>query len=87
MIEEKKIVMTNEDKIKDIAGRIEETLSCCNVLYSAISNENDLPQDIDVSNTIYILSQQLEIIKNDMDEYINFCEQTGLFGNMTVLED
>ena len=33
-----------------------------------------------------MLMEHLEVLKNDMDEHIEFCENTGLFGQMQSIK-
>ncbi|MBE7709875.1 MAG: hypothetical protein E7Z93_05465 [Cyanobacteria bacterium SIG32] len=81
----KEITSENEDKIKDIYESLSEMLSYCNVLYSALSNDREKPSMSDVANTIYLLIEHLEHVQNNTLNYIDFCEQSGLFGEMSSL--
>ena len=74
--------LSNEDRIKDIAERFTELYGYCSVLYSAATNEADKPADSDLANSIYILLEQFENLKEDLQNYISFCEETGIFGHL-----
>lgn len=82
----KEIASQHEDRIKDIFERVSELYSFSNILYSAVSNKNDAPEINDLENSIYMLMEHLEVLKNDMDEHIEFCENTGLFGQMQSIK-
>ncbi|MBQ8168477.1 hypothetical protein IJZ97_03580 [bacterium] len=77
---QKQIMVENEDKIKNICERINELVGYSNVIYSAITNEGETLDTIDISNTIYLLSEQLKSIRVEALNYVEFSERSGLFG-------
>ena len=79
---ETKNILTNEDRIKDIAEKFKEVCSYVNLLYSAVTNDIERPSIIDLINSIYLLVQQLEKLDCNIQDYIVFCEQTGILGNL-----
>ncbi len=87
MCEETENILTNEDRIKDIAERFKEVHSYCNLLYSAVTNEIEKPADSDLINSIYLLVEQLEKLDSNIQDYIAFCEQTGVFGHLCEFGD
>lgn len=70
---------TNEDKIKEIYESIVEVESYCNILYCASGNENEVPEWDDIKNSLYILLEYIEKLKEKTSDYINHCEESGIF--------
>lgn len=62
----KEVTSQHEDRIKDIFERITELYSFSNILYSAVSNKNEVPEIEDLENSIYLLMEHLEVLKNDL---------------------
>lgn len=77
----KDVHSNSEDLIADILGRVAELGSYSNVLYCALANEYETIEQNDVKNTVYILCEALIEVKNDIEKYINYCEETGIFTN------
>jgi len=69
----------NEDLIVDIYGKVTELGSYSNILYYALSNEHEKIEQNDIKNTVYILCEALINVRNDIEKYINYCEDTGIF--------
>ena len=82
----KEIALQHEDRIKDIFERVCELYSFSNILYSAVSNKNDAPAIDDFENSIYMLMEHLETLKNDLFKHVEFCEESGLFGQMQSIK-
>ena len=82
----KEIASQHEDRIKDIFERVSELYSFSNILYSAVLNKSDAPEINDLENSIYMLMEHLEVLKNDLHKHLEFCEESGLFGQMQSIK-
>lgn len=70
-----------EEKIKDIYQKTKEVESCCNIIYSAMSNDFEKPDEEDIINNMSVLLEQINTLKNNTFIFLNYLEVTGMFNN------
>ena len=70
-----------EDKIMSISQGISEIEGCCNMISSALTNEYEPPTYKDIDNLVCILKEYVLKIKEEIQNYIDFCEESGIFNN------
>ena len=81
-----KVTSQHEDSIKDIYQKLMEVYSFSCILYGAVSNKNEVPELVNLENSIYMLMDYLKVIKNDLQSHIEFCENKGLFGELQSID-
>ena len=70
-----------EDKIMTILQGIGEIDGCCNIISSALNNEYEPPTHKDIDNLVCILKEYVLKIKEEVQNYIDYCEESGIFNN------
>lgn len=61
----------NENELKDIYEKVEEIRSHSYIAYCALTSDAEEPEKNDIINTFYCLTEELEKVKTEIEEYID----------------